>query len=73
MSANGTPLLSDFGISRLQYDGKTITGTKTFRLTVRWIAPELIDESNDSTSHQMHTKETDVWAFGMVTYVRCTY
>ena len=36
--------------------------------TVRWMAPELLLPPDDRYSG--HTRWSDVWAFGMTTYVR---
>ena len=67
----GNPLLCDFGISRVVDESMTVTGTKSLKGNVRWMAIELIAPMDvDSGGHQFHTKESDVWAFGMVLYVR---
>ena len=68
ISNDGRPVLSDFGLSRLQMNSVTITGTSKLGGNVRWMAPELIQAPGGSPN-QMHTKATDVWAFGMITYV----
>ena len=68
ISHDRRPVLSDFGLSRLQINSVTIAGTTTLKGNTRWMAPELIQAPNGSPN-QMHTKATDVWAFGMVTYV----
>ena len=67
-------MLSDFGVSRLLVNSKTVIGTTSLKGVMRWMAPELIepdeeDEMEDRTRHACHTKATDVWAFGMVIYV----
>jgi serine/threonine protein kinase len=65
-------MLTDFGISRILIESKTFTGTNSLKGNVRWMAAELLDwKLHDSQpEHQFHTKATDVWAFGMVLYVR---
>ena len=37
------------------------------------MAPELLTSAGLPREHQLHTNETDVWAFGMTTYVRFNY
>ncbi|EJC99226.1 kinase-like protein [Fomitiporia mediterranea MF3/22] len=62
----GKPLICDFGISRVLSSALSITGTSTggLRGSIRWMARELLDVPGDIR----HTKETDVWAFGMTVY-----
>lgn len=66
-------MLSDFGISRALVESGTVSGTRSLRGTMRWMAAELIVPTSSSEADggdcQLHTKETDVWAFGMVIYV----
>ena len=64
---DGRPVLSDFGLSRLLVNSMTVVGTMSLKGVTRWMAPELIEPG--VTRHACHTKATDVWAFGMVTYV----
>jgi serine/threonine protein kinase len=47
----------------------TILGTKSIKGSLRWMAPELVLDC-ETLEHEFHTKATDVWAFGMVIYVR---
>ena len=71
ISHDGLPVLSDFGISRLLINSVTITGTTSIKGNTRWMAPELLlPEEGVELEHSCHTKATDVWAFGMVVYVR---
>ena len=65
-------MVSDFGVSRLLVNSVTVAGTEFLKGVMRWMAPELTepDEGVDRR-HPCHTKATDIWAFGMVTYV-CT-
>lgn len=53
----------------------TVTGPSTLKGNARWMAVELISDgmtaSSETNHHQLHTKETDVWAYGMVVYVGC--
>jgi ephrin-A len=69
VSHDGRPLLSDFGVSRIVIESGTITGTTTMRGNTRYMAPELLGRQAAELDHQFHTKESDVWAFGMVFYV----
>ncbi|CAE6456069.1 unnamed protein product [Rhizoctonia solani] len=60
ISDEGVPLLTDFGNALLaQYTLKFTQTTSTNTLTMRWAAPELIEESSE------HNKATDVYALGM--------
>ena len=64
-------MLSDFGVSRLLVNSMTVAGTSSLKGVMRWMAPELILPNEESQmKHSFHTKATDVWAFGMVVYVR---
>lgn len=38
--------------------------------SARWMAKELLMVDWDDVNYGKHTKATDVWAFGMVVYVR---
>ncbi|KAI5122336.1 hypothetical protein M0805_002503 [Coniferiporia weirii] len=64
----GTPLICDFGISRMlsatQSLGNSATGIKG---SIRWMAPELLSFSVGEPP-KTHTKSSDVWAFGMTVY-----
>lgn len=74
ISATGIPLLADFGISRLMTASITATtSTASVKGSTRWMAVELLKINYEATSLSRnsaeHTKETDVWAYGMVIYV----
>lgn len=69
MNHEGRPLLSDFGVSRIIVESVTITGTASLKGNLRYMAPELLKEPPMNPNHKLHTKESDVWAFGMVLYV----
>jgi serine/threonine protein kinase len=69
VSYDGRPLLSDFGVSRVVKESVTVTGTTTMRGNLRYMAPELLSPQMTYSSHAFQTKESDVWAFGMVVYV----
>jgi serine/threonine protein kinase len=75
ISQDGRPALSDFGVSRLLNNSVTIAGTTSLKGAARWmtpelIAPELMAPADIPPKHEFHTKASDVWAFGMVVYVR---
>ena len=68
INIDGSPILSDFGISRMLVESHTITGTKELKGSVRYMAIELFTGPR-GLQHCLHTKATDVWAFGMISYV----
>jgi serine/threonine protein kinase len=72
ISKDGHAVISDFGTSRLWMNNATIEGSTTFKHSTRWTAPELFQDASKVQGHLLHSKETDVWAFGMVVYVRAT-
>ena len=49
------------------FNTTTVTGDR--RGSTRWMAPELLDMDDP----QLHSKESDVWAFGMTLYVSHHY
>ena len=59
------PLLTDFGLSR-QIVASVSTSTTASAGTLRWKAPELLHGDAGKAN-----EKSDVWAFGMVVYVRC--
>ncbi|KAL5498961.1 hypothetical protein ACEPAH_1479 [Sanghuangporus vaninii] len=63
---SGEPLICDFGISRILSHSLSNGGTSSASLkgSARWMAPELFNIEIDAH----HTKETDMWAFGMTVY-----
>ena len=69
ISNTGLPLICDFGISRLLAASQTLdmNASGQLRGSPRWMAIELF--SGEGDSHPTHTLKTDVWAFGMTTYV----
>ncbi|TDL14287.1 kinase-like protein, partial [Rickenella mellea] len=83
ISISGTPLLTDFGISRTLIVTHTVTTLGQFLGSVYWMAYELLAPQEWSPQGNVDTnfvntlkqtkpavpsKETDVWAFGMVVY-----
>ena len=72
MDSHGVPMLSDFGISRIVEESVTVSGTSSLRGNIRWMSIELLDPrilNESNTKHEFHTKQSDVWAYGMVLYV----
>ncbi|KAH8116854.1 kinase-like domain-containing protein [Phellopilus nigrolimitatus] len=80
ISPDGCPLLMDFGLSHLLISTSTMeTATGATNGTTRWMAPELLllDTANAAeaedggaagsveSDYEVHTKQSDVWAFGM--------
>lgn len=72
ISRTGEPQICDFGISRMlspsqQYQTiwQTVS-TAGFRGTIRYLSIEFV---SDPKLLGVHTKESDVWAFGMTAYV----
>ena len=61
------PLLMDFGLSR-NYVATSLSKTTLKFGTLRWSAPELINETVERASEQ-----TDIWALGMTILVRWCY
>ncbi|KAI5119294.1 hypothetical protein M0805_008209 [Coniferiporia weirii] len=70
VTSSGDAVICDFGISRaLNATQAALGGNTTMPSgpggTARWTAYELVAESEKYTKH---TKESDVWAFGMIVY-----
>ncbi len=69
ISQTGVPILSDFGLSLalLQSASWATTTSGLTKGTVRWMAKELFVPGNPLPKHD---EKSDIWAFGMVVYVR---
>lgn len=68
ISDDGTPLLSDFGISHVLMSENTAvikTSSGNTSGTLRWMAYEQL-----TADYPIYTIPTDIWAFGMTVYVR---
>ena len=64
-------MLCDFGISRALLESGS--RSNSFKGSLRWMAIELLCPGNIGTEkNPRHSKATDVWAYGMVLYVRST-
>ncbi|KAG8764063.1 hypothetical protein FRC12_008299 [Ceratobasidium sp. 428] len=62
MSNNNTPLFTDFGSALLEYEASLqFTPTTTLETTLRYTAPELLNESSSK-----NTFKADIYAFGMM-------
>ena len=71
VSSDGHPMLADFGISRfVSVNGKPAEAS--YEGSIRWMARELIKALMSGSGRPVHTKESDIWAFGMVVYVSDT-
>lgn len=71
VSPSGEALLTDFGISSIIESTLTIelgSDSNAMRGSSRWLAEELLRFS-EGAEFSRHTKESDVWAFGMTVYV----
>lgn len=66
ISSNDTPLLADFGLSLTLTESQTVNTTST-RGSLRWMSPELFGSGGEPSRHN---KMSDIWAFGMLAYVR---
>ncbi|KIJ27044.1 hypothetical protein M422DRAFT_128068, partial [Sphaerobolus stellatus SS14] len=61
VSEDGTPCITDFGLSRLLKESELgLTTSSNAAGSLRWMAPELLQGGLTKVS-----KESDVWAFGM--------
>lgn len=71
ISPSYEPLICDFGISRMldsaRSDFVSTTHEGDPRGTIRWMAVELLNPQ--AGAQPKHSKETDVWAYGMTVYV----
>ncbi|KLO16202.1 kinase-like protein, partial [Schizopora paradoxa] len=67
LSMGGDPILVDFGLSRLSEYSIQINYSNHSSGSFRWAAKELLGDG------ACHTKETDVWAYGMVIYEVLTH
>ncbi|CAE6483198.1 unnamed protein product [Rhizoctonia solani] len=63
MKQDGTPLIADFGLSRLVMEFSTGLTTSSSRGSYRWMAPELFG-GIDNHVLVLVTTASDVWAFG---------
>ena len=69
ISEAGVPQIGDFGMSRMIAASQSSlwqTSAEHIKGTVRWLAVEYLKPGK---LQSIHTKETDVWAFGVTIYV----
>ena len=74
ISSAGVPLIMDFGVSHMIISTTTVeTATDAQRGSLRWQARELLvnETHTDDTPH--HTKQSDIWAFGMTCLVKSSF
>lgn len=75
MSESGEPLICDFGISRMLDSSQSLFNSTThggdIKGSTRWMAIELLNAIEGK--EPKHSKETDVWAYGMTLYVRISF
>ena len=71
VSGAGIPLIMDFGISHLISSTQTVeTATAAGKGSLRWQARELLaDDGFQQDGAVHHSKESDIWAFGMTCLV----
>lgn len=68
---DGDARICDFGGSHITAASKSVAKPSTgIRGTLRYIAYELVASTDQ---YLMHTKESDVWAFGMTIFVSLAY
>ncbi|KAL5503756.1 hypothetical protein ACEPAH_7827 [Sanghuangporus vaninii] len=70
ISESYQPLICDFGISRMINSSQTLlrlSKQDNPKGTIRWMAIELL-KFTEGVSPQPHSKESDVWAYGMTLY-----
>ena len=70
--SDGRAALTDFGTAQLLIKAGVVAGPRLSNGSVRWSAPELLALTDEAHAHEIYTKASDVWAFGMVIYVRRT-
>lgn len=72
MNHSGVPMLTDFGQSRVSNYSMSALKTTAYdnvKGTAHWMAYELLGFIDSADSQVICTKESDMWAFGMVIYV----
>lgn len=68
MNSDFRAVLADFGLVSLLVASALTTMATTGVGTVRWMAPELLVPEEYGFEHSHPSKESDVYAFGMVIY-----
>ncbi|KAG8738679.1 hypothetical protein FRC10_006596 [Ceratobasidium sp. 414] len=67
MQDDGTPMLADFGLSRIVAEMSTGLTTSSCRGSYRWMSPELFGGVDDQIQ-VLVTTASDVWAFGCLCF-----
>ena len=73
MTKRGKPMLADFGLSRaLTYSNVDLKTSSYGKLkgSYQWMAYELLAFIDGDDQEILCTKASDIWAYGMVLYVR---
>lgn len=68
MDENYNAVLADFGLITVISAVQVATASTTGVGTVRWMAPELLLPEAYGLLHSVPSKESDVYAFGMLIY-----
>lgn len=68
MNNDHRAVIADFGLAAVMSSTSLITASATGGGTVRWMAPELLMPEEYGLTHSKSSKESDVYAFGMVIY-----
>lgn len=64
VTPDGQACISDFGTTTVLYAAETFSCTRSAMGTFRWMAPELLHDD----THAAPSKESDMYAFSMVTW-----
>ena len=70
ISSDGRAVLTDFGTTQQLINAGIVAGERSLQDSIPWSAPELLALTDEAHAHEVYTKASDVWAFGMVVYVR---
>jgi serine/threonine protein kinase len=65
--------LADFGLMTIISDSLSVYNTTTAQIrgTIRWMAPELLSPEDFGFDNCSPSRQSDVYAFGMVVYEVC--
>ena len=67
-------MIMDFGISHMIISTTTVeTATNANKGSLRWQARELLVDEHESGGVLHHTKQSDIWAFGMTCLVKFAF
>lgn len=68
INSDGHAVIADFGLGAVLSTNSFATIAESGGGTERWMAPELLDPEQYGFSHCSPSKESDIYAFGMVIY-----